>query len=1322
MTSSMQIEFLGNFDIFLFNHPNVEKRSLKKPPTAKSQSLLAYLIAYRNRAHPREQLASMFWGNRPEQRARHSLSTALWHINRCFPQPAPFHTTIADVQFIYPGIVIADIESFQLAAAQSEIPNLENARSQYKGEFMHGFYDDWIINERYRLQEIYHQTLARLMGLYENSQHHRDALATARLLLQENPLREDAHRTAMRAYCHLGQRNEALEQYLTCQKTIRQELKVDPMPETTALFKEIQAGRIAIGKPQTEEISPPVMVQPSSETHSQTLMNLPILVGRAAEWATLSDRWSQACSGQGGLTLIGGEAGIGKTSLVEHFAYDIQAEGGRTLWGRCYEFERLLPYQPIAEALRPFASGLSHEEWQTFPDWETAMMARLLPEVVENTISTQAKPMPEVEQDASHLFEAITRFLAALSENWPVLLVLEDLHWASESTLQLLHYLTRRLKEAHLLIVGTYRPEEIGRKHPFVSFRQEVAKVGPVSTLLLRRLSLEAVTEWVTKMSGLEVGTKPLASWLNEETEGNPFFMVEMTRALFEQEIIHPGEGGWQGQFNRLRNGDIPPPKGLREVIEARTARLQENARDALQWMSILGREFDFTLFDTVWGQGLEASLDVIDTLLRHQLITEGTGELGRDYAFTHHKIQEVVYRALPHRKRQLRHKRVGEAMEQVYGRDLDDLASELAYHFDHARRFDKSLRPKAAAYLCMAGEQAAARIAHNEAISYFSSALDLTSQSDPDEQFRLLSAREQSFALLGNRDAQERDLETLTHLSATLQDAQKQAEIATRQGRFYFETSEFTGAMQAAQRAIGFAQTAGSNQLVARGHLLWGEALFAKGEYEKARRQFETARAFAQSHNLLKIEADSLNDLGRDAMAQGNFPKARTQFLKALDLYHDPQITSIVGQGNVIANLGIVSRNEGNFKAARGYFEQARQIFLQLGDHRKVGMNSGNMGVVAWDLGETDIAQKYFEESLQISREVEDRASEGYCLNNLGRLSAHRGDFPTARKYLQEALPVFRELGNQYGESVILLSLGLTAIEQGDFDRAYAYFEQALDIRRKVGDQRGEGYCLHNLGNLAFLQNDFGRAQNLQQQALDIFRQIGEQQGEAQTIAWLGKLAANWGDFHSARQAFNQALEMFREQGNRQSEAETLAEAGLLSLQLGEIETALETIQVSLSIARAVDAPQNQAVALTYAGHARFAAERIAEAEDSYREALTLRRKMGQLHLVPEPLAGLARIALAQANLSEAQRLADEILAVLESRSSDGLTEPLNIYWICYQTLHANHDPRTKAVLEMAYNLLKKRADNLPNQALRNAFLENFWVHQEIQRLTERI
>jgi DNA-binding SARP family transcriptional activator len=280
--AALALYFLGPLEI------RSDRRQLPNPPTQKSQSLLAYLVCHRSQPQPRDRLAGLFFGEKAERKARRCLSTALWHIRRCLPDESALLNDSHSVQFDPRYNLWLDLDEFDALAQRVDPASLQSAVSLYRGDFLDGFYDDWIISERYRLEALYLEALARLMVLYEAGRDYPAALACALRLLGYDGLREDAHRLAMRSFCRLGQRKAALDQYMRCRQTLLDELDTQPGDETTQLYQAILEGRFEAGL--TPEISS-IAARPSMPAGRSPLdVTAPVrLIGREQEVAFLED-------------------------------------------------------------------------------------------------------------------------------------------------------------------------------------------------------------------------------------------------------------------------------------------------------------------------------------------------------------------------------------------------------------------------------------------------------------------------------------------------------------------------------------------------------------------------------------------------------------------------------------------------------------------------------------------------------------------------------------------------------------------------------------------------------------------------------------------------------------------------------------------------------------------------------------------------------------------------------------------------------------------------------------------------------------------------
>jgi tetratricopeptide (TPR) repeat protein len=456
------------------------------------------------------------------------------------------------------------------------------------------------------------------------------------------------------------------------------------------------------------------------------------LVGRDSELAQLRELWRAAAGGPGGsgrCALIGGEAGAGKTRLARELAVYARLGGAVVLTGGCYEFEATTPYLPFVEALRRFVREAPAAELQRTLGDQAAVLARLAPELAVRLGPLDPAPALSPPEERLRLFDHFARWLQAVAVPRGVLLLLDDLQWADQGTLQLLHYLLRHLSGDPLLALATYRVEEVGPEHPLGLLIAELNRERLVTRVHLGRLDAAATGEVLAALFGQDSVSGQLSAAIYRETEGNPFFVEETVKGLIDQGVIYRRGDEWC----RDEDVELRLPEGVRAAIARRLERLSAPCRDALQTAAALGKSFRFEDLALAGNTDEEALLDALDEARRSQLVEEERS--GDRFAFTHDKIREVLYAGMnPVRRRRL-HLRLGEALLARGGDRRDERRAEvLAHHFHHAGDHERGLT-----WSLHAAEQAQAVFAHEEALEHCRRALECAGAlGRPEEEARI--------------------------------------------------------------------------------------------------------------------------------------------------------------------------------------------------------------------------------------------------------------------------------------------------------------------------------------------------------------------------------------------------------------------------------------------------------------------------------------------------------------------------------------------------------------------------------------------------------
>jgi len=536
--------------------------------------------------------------------------------------------------------------------------------------------------------------------------HHAAVVGEARRLAEANPLRERLWGQLMVALYRSGRQAEALRAYGALRTNLSDELGIPPAPALQRLEEAVllqkaeldwepprRATTDATGRRRPDRLPFPVEAEGEG---------LPF-VGRAAELAELDSARSAAVTAGPRLVLLAGEPGVGKTRLALEAARAAYAGGATVLVGHCDE-DLAAPYQPFAEAIGWAARRLAPGALAGALGGAGAELVRLVPDLAELLPGLPAPLGTDPETGRYRMFDAVGRFLATLAASSPVVLLLDDLHWATAPTLLLLRHLVARGEPMPLLVLGTYRDTEVDDGHPFAQVLGEPGRLRGATRLPVGGLDPAAVQGLVEAVLGPD---SELAPSIHGGTAGNALFVGEVVRHLREAGAGEP----------------LDVPEGVRDVVGRRLARLPAAAGALLATAAVIGPEFELAVLRGALDLDEDQAVAALDQAVRAGLVAEpGGGD--RRYRFTHALVRSAVYDGLGSARRAQLHRRVGEAMETALAARLDDHLPELARHFLRARLLGGAA--KALDYARRAGERALSQLAHQEAATHFAQALDL--------------------------------------------------------------------------------------------------------------------------------------------------------------------------------------------------------------------------------------------------------------------------------------------------------------------------------------------------------------------------------------------------------------------------------------------------------------------------------------------------------------------------------------------------------------------------------------------------------------------
>jgi predicted ATPase/class 3 adenylate cyclase len=464
-----------------------------------------------------------------------------------------------------------------------------------------------------------------------------------------------------------------------------------------------------------ERIDPTQKSASHSESNVLDRLARGVFVGREQELERLHRAFDEAFAGRGSLVMLVGEPGIGKTRTVQELETYARIRGGLALWGAAHEAAGAPAYWPWVQIGRAY--GSVNDVTALTPDMQgkVPLLASIFPERREDANFAEPEALDDPEAAQFRLFDAYTTFVRAMAKQAPLIIAIDDLHWADKPTLLLLQHLARDLSHMRVLVVGTYRDTDLVRGHPLSEALATLNRGAGFQRVVLRGLSRDEVAGYIRAVANVEPA-RPVAERIFEETEGNPFFLSEVVNLMAQE-----------GTLSADSVSDIAVPDGVREALGRRLDRISEEANELLQVAAVIGREFAYDTLTLLGERDENELLRLIEEGLEARVIEE-MDQPGR-YRFTHALMQETLLGELSTTRRVRLHGQVGEALERRWGARADERASRLAQHFVEAAMVTPRHAAKAVRYSKLAAQQAEAQVAWGEAAKHYEACLTLISE-----------------------------------------------------------------------------------------------------------------------------------------------------------------------------------------------------------------------------------------------------------------------------------------------------------------------------------------------------------------------------------------------------------------------------------------------------------------------------------------------------------------------------------------------------------------------------------------------------------------
>lgn len=742
----------------------------------------------------------------------------------------------------------------------------------------------------------------------------------------------------------------------------------------------------------------------------------PGLIGRDEELRTLMDLFSRATKGVAQSLLLAGKRGVGKSRLLREFKFRAQLEGASVLLTSCSLSEKV-PLQPFRQLI------------EELPAKEPSL--------------GKGGPLPDdLTEDASSIeklktFRLWSEQLAELSVKKPIVLIVDDLDFGDETSLELFSYLARSFSGERILMVGGSEDAAISEGVTVL----ELSGLTPSSTVLMASCMLEG------KGNFEEIG-----NWVHQQTGGNPLLVEETIVSLVKEDNLRRGKRGWELQKENLNKMVVP--KAAKEVVEPWLSRLSPEGLGLLRIASILGDEFDPVLLKELSGYGESEYFKSLEELLKDGwLVGIHLGER-KGYAFSHRWMQRMSYEQTPPKERSKIHRKAARLIESTHSIEGVRALTALAYH-----SLKGGMKEKAYRYNWQAASEVKKSFANQMALEYYGHALALSPRVGSEaDRAELLEETGDLHTLLGEYSKALKSY----HKSLQFSAPDARTRLQTKLGRVYEKMGDHDQAMSSFEKGLSLLEGQSSPDEVLL--LNWlGWTYMNKGELGKARRHCLTAKRKGEALGDLRGLSQVHNTLSLIAWRNGDWEDALK--FNELSIEEKERIQDTFGIANSLNNLGIINWSRGEYSKARQYYERSLAIRREIGDIRGEAEVHNNLGLISMTEGEEDLALDHFETTYELFHRVDNREALARVHNNLGMIFKSRGEWQTALDHYQKSLELMERTGERSGIATSHNNIGNLLREIGEWERAEEHLSSGLRIREEMADPLGTAFSLRNMG-----------------------------------------------------------------------------------------------------------------------------------------------------------------------------------------------------------------------------------------------------------------
>lgn len=853
------------------------------------------------------------------------------------------------------------------------------------------------------------------------------------------------------------------------------------------------------------------------------------IIGRSTELTDVMRSVESTENNYNGAFLISGEIGVGKSRFAGEIVNMEIFKSYRFFGSILSATTHSIPYFPFREIIRTITridKGLCLKD---IPRTYRIELAKVVPELV-SSIGERTEEVLIV--DKFRLFEGVRRLFEQRIAESPLMILIDNIHWADEGSLELLHYVIRAFRDSPILFLLIYRIEEADRKC-FQKILNNMSREG-----LFTRIKLEPLDKPdVSRMLSLIVDEIPpieLSEYIFKKTGGNPFFIEELMKSLHESSALFWGNDRWE--FREDRTYRIP--HSIEDVISRKFDLISAEAGNLIDHAAVIGREFDFSflLGITDWNEG--QLFDLMDEALKVGLLKEYDGER---FFFPEDIIREVVYNRINGAKRQRYHLAIAEKQLDYHRDKVEQVVEDLSLHFYFGGDTENAIK-----YSILAGDKARESYAYREAVEHYDRAMDCFRVNETPwnrEKIECTMDRAIALGVLGENEQAINELLEVIRQSNKISDRELELDGLLHVCKPYLDT----------------------------------------GEYEKALETAEEAENISREIENMEKVADALISSGLSYWHMSRYHDAVEYYEKSLKILEETDGKTV--SPSTLNNIGAVYWNLGEYNRAMEYFKRSLEITERIGDIKTNAACLNNCGLIHWGFCEYRKALEYFMRSLEITERIGNRNSIAANLNNIGKAYEFFGEYSKSLEFLNRSLVIAREIGDPRTESSILANMSDIKRILGEYEVSLGFVNDSLSIRRNTGDRRGVMECLMSEGDTLVMMNNLKSARECFVKSLKIAVEIDAVSQKKGIDISILALDFEENRLEGLEEGITDILLSPEESAGRNLKAAAHQLAGRLYARRLEWNMSAESFEKSSVISRESDDNYNLAVTLYYKG-----------------------------------------------------------------------------------------------------------------------------------------